>query len=106
MRPDVSTKEQVSMIARLDKGSDIVRNIKCHCAQNVGEQRYIRFQYTRCDIRLEEIARRRKRYIVTRKYISRPNNVAVIYLLKSIVKDLFNTEMWNCNEIERSFQFL
>ena len=29
----------------------------------VGEQRYIRFQYTRCDIRLvEEIARRRKRY--------------------------------------------
>ena len=43
---------------------------------------------------------------VTRKYISRPNDVAVIYLLKSILKDLFNTEMWNCNEIERSFQFL
>jgi hypothetical protein len=40
---------------------------------------------------------------VTRKYISRPNDVAVIYLLKSILKDLFNTEMWNCNEIERSF---
>ena len=33
---------------------------------------------------------------VTRKYISRPNDVAVIYLLKSILKDLFNTEMWNC----------
>ena len=43
---------------------------------------------------------------VTRKYISRPNDVAVIYLLKSILKDLFNTGMWNCNEIERSFQFL
>jgi hypothetical protein len=43
---------------------------------------------------------------VTRNYISRPNDVAVIYLLKSILKDLFNTEMWNCNEIERSFQFL
>jgi hypothetical protein len=43
---------------------------------------------------------------VTRKYISRPNDVAVVYLLKSILKDLFNTEMWNCNEIERSFQFL
>jgi hypothetical protein len=42
----------------------------------------------------------------TRKYISRPTDVAVIYLLKSILKDLFNTEMWNYNEIERSFQFL
>jgi hypothetical protein len=43
---------------------------------------------------------------VTRKYISRPNDVAVVYLLKSILKDLFNTEMWNCNEIEKSFQCL
>ena len=59
-----------------------------------------------CYIRLvEEIARRRK-LNVTRKYISRPTDVAVIYLLKSILKDLFNTEMWNCNEIARSFQFL
>ena len=54
---------------------------------------------------MEEIARRRK-LNVTRKYISRPTDVAVIYLLKSILKDLFNTEMWNCNEIARSFQFL
>ena len=28
------------------------------------------------------------------------DDVAVIYLLKSILKDLFYTEMWNCNEIE------
>ena len=54
---------------------------------------------------VEEIARRRK-LNVTRKYIYRPTDVAVIYLLKSILKDLFNTEMWNCNEIARSFQFL
>ena len=75
---------------------------ECRCAKIY----QISIYKPRCAIRLvEEIARRRK-LNVTRKYISRPTDVAVIYLLKSILKDLFNTEMWNCNEIARSFQLL